>query len=158
MVRRKQMNESEHYEQLFETYILLRLCAACTLVVRREELHKQGISITRFAILYAIKSYGGSATISEIAKRLFHRRNTVKELIDRMNRDGLVSRTKGCDSSDRRLVTVTLTPKGEKMFNRGRRSKVIIRIMSVLTNSQLEQVSKLLRLIMSETSQETNVS
>ena len=63
-------------------------------------------------MLAAVKSRGGSLKPSELAQILARSPNSVSMLVDRMVKAGLVKRTR--DRSDRRVVNVSLTSRGEK--------------------------------------------
>jgi DNA-binding MarR family transcriptional regulator len=58
----------------------------------------------------------GSATISEIAEFLQEKHNSVVGLVDRAVQSGLVERAEG--ASDRRVVVVSLTERGEEILSR----------------------------------------
>ena len=152
------MQEPPSYEQLYETYVLWRRCASLTLSARSKELRKNGANPPRFAIINAIKHLGGEPSLSEISRWLFGERNTIKEMVDRMERDGLVTRRKAHQGVNRKLVYVSLTDKGEKIYNKGKHSKVISNIMSSLSHEQLEEFAKTLELLKDKGISETNSS
>ena len=60
-------------------------------------------------------SEDGAATISELAEFLQERNNSVVGLVARAAESGLVRRKAG---ADRRIVVVSLTPRGEKILDR----------------------------------------
>jgi DNA-binding MarR family transcriptional regulator len=57
----------------------------------------------------------GEATISELAEFLQERNHSIVELVERATRKGLVLRTQ--DATDRRVVIVSLTRKGEDLLS-----------------------------------------
>jgi DNA-binding MarR family transcriptional regulator len=73
---------------------------------------KYGLTTEQFSVLAAVKSRGGSLKPSELAQILARSPNSVSMLVDRMVKAGLVRRTR--DRSDRRVVNVSLTGRGEK--------------------------------------------
>lgn len=58
---------------------------------------------------------GARTTIAYAAERLSLRHNSVVELVDRSEREGLLLRAE--DADDRRRVLLRLTPKGEELLN-----------------------------------------
>ncbi len=58
---------------------------------------------------------GARTTIAYAAERLSLRHNSVVELVDRSEREGLLLRAE--DPADRRRVLLRLTPKGEELLN-----------------------------------------
>ena len=71
---------------------------------------KYGLTTEQWGLLTAIKSRGPLRP-SDLASILERTPNSMSMLIDRMVKAGLVKRTR--DRKDRRVVTVTLTSKGE---------------------------------------------
>ncbi len=67
------------------------------------------ITQTQFLLLIAIHSYG-QATMSLLAKSMHVRMPTATGMVDRLVRDGLVTRS--ANAEDRRQVTIALTEKG----------------------------------------------
>lgn len=51
--------------------------------------------------------------VNDIAKRLFLETNTVTPLLQRMEKEGIISRSRG--RKDARQIIVSLTPKGEQL-------------------------------------------
>ena len=54
-----------------------------------------------------------SQPVNDIAKRLFLETNTVTPLLQRMEKEGIISRSRGRE--DARQIIVSLTPKGEQL-------------------------------------------
>ncbi|MCW5770309.1 MAG: MarR family transcriptional regulator [Rhodospirillaceae bacterium] len=63
----------------------------------------------------ATLQYKDGLTIKELSHFAVVERSFVSRLVDRLTRDGIVKRR--TSNSDRRAVTVTLTPKGAQVFN-----------------------------------------
>lgn len=63
------------------------------------------------ALLYLIKD--GDLTIGELSQKMFLACSTVTDLLDRMERNGLVRRVK--DERDRRIVRIQVLDKGRKV-------------------------------------------
>jgi DNA-binding MarR family transcriptional regulator len=80
-----------------------------------------GMSQGRFSLLMSLwracrQSKSGEQTLSpaELADRTGVTRATITGLVDTLERDGLVTRTP--DLADRRMMSVRLTPKGERLL------------------------------------------
>jgi len=71
-----------------------------------------GLTTERYLLLLAIKNHDAPATISDIARWGERRVNTVSSIVDRMVKAGLLRRVR--DRTDRRLVNVFITSKGEE--------------------------------------------
>ncbi len=70
----------------------------------------------------------GAATISELAEFLQEKNNSVVGLVERATESGLVRRRNA--TSDRRLVMVSLTPRGKEILSR----------LSLLHNEEMKRV------------------
>jgi DNA-binding MarR family transcriptional regulator len=77
-----------------------------------------GVTPQQHQLLLGVAGFTGAgrATISELAEFLQERHHAVSELADRCVKRGLVR--KGHDTVDRRVVFVTLTPKGRAILEK----------------------------------------
>ncbi len=77
-----------------------------------------GLTPQQHQLLLGVAGHTGRgwATISELAEFLQERHNAVVGLVERARENGLVR--KQPDASDRRLMRVSLTPKGRAVLNR----------------------------------------
>ncbi len=76
-----------------------------------------GVEPRQHQVLLAIKGMpdGRPPTIGNLAERLQLRHHSLVELVDRLERGGLVSRERA--TADRRQVLAHLTPRGEAILN-----------------------------------------
>ncbi len=81
-----------------------------------DEAREMGHNPQQYQVLLAIKGLakGTPPTISAIADRMQLNHNSMVELVDRCEERGLLRR--GRSSSDRRQVTLAITPEGELML------------------------------------------
>jgi DNA-binding MarR family transcriptional regulator len=77
-----------------------------------------GVTPQQHQLMLGIAGYTGrgSATVSELAEFLQERHNSVVGLVERAAQCGLVQ--KEHDASDRRFVSVSLTPRGELILTK----------------------------------------
>lgn len=109
---------------------------------------KLGLSISKIATLTVLDRNGGVMNPSEIANSIHTERNNITTLIARMSKEGLVRTER--DPSDKRLVNVIMTEKGQKIFNDARpvvRQAVrrMIRMMSEDNAYLMERPLRILR-------------
>jgi len=69
----------------------------------------------KFIVLDALAVNGGSMRPSEIAEWTYRERHNITTLVDRLKRDGLVRTNR--NRKDRRVMTVTLTDKGQQVLS-----------------------------------------
>jgi DNA-binding MarR family transcriptional regulator len=70
-----------------------------------------GLTTEQFGLLATMKYLGGPVRVTDLAQNLERSPNSVSMLVDRMVKAGLVKRIR--DKSDRRVVNVVITSKGE---------------------------------------------
>ena len=77
-----------------------------------------GLEPQQYLMLLAIRGLpdGAPAKIRSLAESLLIKHHSAVELVDRLERNGYVRRTR--DRQDRRQVQVTLLPKGQRVLER----------------------------------------
>ena len=118
-------------------FMLLRV-NDIVLDVRKKELSKQGLLIMHTAVIFVVKRLGDQATPGNIAKILYRKPHSISVLLDRMEKKGLVKKSKASDVGNR--IIASLTPQGEKAFELARKRESIKSIFSVLTQTQRKQM------------------
>ena len=85
---------------------------------------KAGLTPQRYQLLLAIRGLatGEEATVQTLADRLLLRHHSVVELIDRLEKNGYVRRSRSLE--DRRRAIVSLLPRGERALGRVARQRV----------------------------------
>jgi DNA-binding MarR family transcriptional regulator len=76
----------------------------------------EGLTAQQHQLLLAIRGHAAEPTISEVAESLLLRHHSTVELVDRAEQAGLVQRA--VDDDDRRVVRLSLTPKGHRVLHR----------------------------------------
>ena len=107
------------------------------LKARQRDYAQFNINNERRAVLWCIQNNGGQATPVEIARQLFHELHSVTEMLNRMNKEGLVKKYKGSGKSK---TVVRLTRKGLEVFNQSLYDETDQKIFSVLTKKEREQL------------------
>jgi DNA-binding MarR family transcriptional regulator len=110
----------------------------------KNELVKEHLTVPQLEIISCLDRTKG-LPLSEIAERLLVSGGNVTGIIDRLERDGYVSRAR--DKTDRRVVRALLTDKGFELYKSflPRYRDVIHRINSVLTVQERKQLQRLLK-------------
>jgi len=94
---------------------LLYLLARVSHVLSSEfhhQLRRRGVGVPVWRVLASLSGSTGE-TVTGLAEVCLLQQPTMTKLLDRMVRDGLVTRTQ--DARDRRVVRVALTAKGEEL-------------------------------------------
>ena len=101
---------SESENTVLRLWLLLRRVGDALALCQDSVFIKYGLTTEQFGVLTSIKSRG-PLRITDLALILERTPNSISMLIDRMVKAGLVRRKR--DRKDRRVVTVSMTSKGE---------------------------------------------
>lgn len=129
----------------FRLWLVLLRTSDIILRARDKELEPYGISSSQAAVLYTIHSLGQKATVGNISKWLFRMPHTITGILDRMEKLGLVERVP--DPERKRVVRVRMTARGKKAYTLSSKREVINRIMSVLSEEEMRNLSSYLKAI-----------
>lgn len=101
---------------------------------RQRELDPYNISEIRAALLFIIELIGHEATPAKISRWLFREPHSISEIMDRMEKQGLVRKTKDLDRKNQ--VRIELTDKGRECYRTSLMPDNISKITSVLTKEE----------------------
>jgi DNA-binding MarR family transcriptional regulator len=130
--------EAHTPDEYFMLWVLIAQTKDAILRARERDYARYGISNERRAVLYMIESHGGTATPVEIARDLFRELHSVTELLKRMEKDGLITRSPG---PGRSKVEVSLTEKGLDVFEQSLNNETDKRLFSALTAKERERMT-----------------
>ena len=101
-----------------EEAVFLDLLRTCDLLSRRpaQLLKTEDLSATQYNVLRILRGSPEGLPCGEIATRMITRDPDVTRLLDRMEKRGLISRSR--DNKDRRTVIGRITPEGLKLLAR----------------------------------------
>jgi DNA-binding MarR family transcriptional regulator len=125
-------------DEYFMLWILIAQNRDAILRARERDYTRYGISNERRALLYFIQNSGGRSTPVEISRGLFRELHSVTEMLNRMEKDGLIARYEG---SGRSRVEVGLTEKGLDIFRQSLHNQTDRRIFSALTKAERERLA-----------------
>jgi DNA-binding MarR family transcriptional regulator len=125
-------------DDLWNLWTMLEQVHSGITLARDRELEKNGISTIKAAALFIINSIGNEATPAEISRWILRRPHSVSGLLDRMEKDGLIKKTKNL--SKKNLVRVTITPKGRKAYGISLKRKTINQVLNALTAAEQKQL------------------
>ena len=131
----KQDLELNRHEKMW-----VKLFATATVVERARELElaQIGVSAIQAGVLYMLKSANEAVTPSHLARTLYREPHSMSALLKRMEKQGLIRRTKDLDQKN--LVRISLTKKGEETFRLQWGAKVTTNITSCLSKKELDML------------------
>jgi len=107
----------------YQLWVLLQHVGDALLKARAKELSQYDISAIQARVLFIIKSIGDKATPSEISKWILREPHSVSSILTRMEKEGLVIKTKNLGK--KKQVFVTLTEKGHQAYSRTIKNEAI---------------------------------
>jgi DNA-binding MarR family transcriptional regulator len=99
------------YRRIAEFRFLLRQFLAFS----EDAARRAGLAPQQHQALLAVKGFGGALSIRELAEKLAIRHHSAVGLVDRLVEASLLRRVP--DETDRRKVTLVLTPEAEKLLD-----------------------------------------
>jgi len=116
------------------------------------ELRKVDLSMIQAAVLLLVKGAQEPVTPAKLSRWLFREPHTVSGLLNRMEKQGLVKKSK--DLERRNLVRVTLTKKGEQAYQQQSDMRVIRKVLSSLSPKERDNLKTYLRTLREEALEE----
>ena len=132
------MKNEKPNDQDYNLWIMLEHARSAVVAAREKELNQYGISMMKAAVLFIVDSIGNEATPAEISRWILRKSHSVSGLLDRMEKDGLIKKTK--DLHRKNLVRVTITEKGYKALNKAKDRKSIHRSMGVISDEERQKL------------------
>jgi DNA-binding MarR family transcriptional regulator len=145
----KLFSDGDEYQDL---YLMFSHARYLSFRAREKELRKYHLTPEQAHILFIIKSLKEEASPIRIASLIFRERHSVSTLVQRMEKKGLIKKTK--DLERKNMVRVSLTKKGETSYALSTKRDSTHHIMGVLNKTERGQFLGFLRRIMARSQQE----
>ena len=117
-------------------------------ILREAELKDMGLSMSKVRLLNAIwqqNEAGINPTPSQVAKLTMKAPSTITESLDRLQNQGLITRTP--DPKKKRMIRLALTELGKEVYLKTREAETLKRIVSKLTPKKREALASSLRVL-----------
>ena len=139
------MKDSYILGQDYELWALLYQTRDAIFLAREKELSAYDITTMKASVLFVANSIGDDATPAEIARWLMRKAHSVSGLLQRMEKDGLIEKTK--DLKRKNMVRVTITDKGHEALQFARKKDFIPRqgdsvVARLFENSRISPFSR----------------
>ncbi|MCX5997458.1 MAG: MarR family transcriptional regulator [Chloroflexi bacterium] len=108
--------------------------------VRERELLPQNLSATSAAILFLVEAMGKDVTPAKISRMLLREPHSVSGILMRMEKQGLLKRTKNMERKN--LIRITLTTKGESTLKQAMKKDGAKHVLSKLSEEQRRQLKQ----------------
>jgi DNA-binding MarR family transcriptional regulator len=131
-----------------ELWALLDQATTAMSRVADNELSQAGITMIQGAVLYFVKNAKEPVIPAHISRWLFREPHTVSQLLMRMEKQGLVKRTKDLDRKNQ--LRITLTEKGEQAYQKQIEMRSIGKILSTLSPEECDKLGACLKKLRDE--------
>jgi DNA-binding MarR family transcriptional regulator len=145
------MKKTLFLDEYYRLWLLLAETRSAVFKARHKK-YGQYLHPNQAAALVVIWAYDGQATPATLSRYLFLEPHSVSELVIRMEKKGMVTRSK--DKQRGNVVRVSITEKGCEICSQVVQTDFIHRIMSSLSAEQREQLRSALTNILEESLKE----
>jgi DNA-binding MarR family transcriptional regulator len=132
------LRDSLSMDEDTKLWVLLSESTDVVLRAWQKELNQYGISPIEAVTLWVIQVLDEMATPAEISRWILRKSHTASELVNRMEKGGLVRKTKNLRR--RNSVRVSITDKGKQVYHKARQREAIHTAMSVLCEEERKQL------------------
>ncbi|NQT47807.1 MAG: hypothetical protein HQ578_02395 [Chloroflexi bacterium] len=125
-------------DRVFNLWVLLLQTRDATYNARNYELRQYGISSRDAGALHAIHSIGEKTTPAKISRWLYRKPNTIAGLLMRMQKKGLIKRSRDLESEN--LIRIGMSEEGKQAYNNALKRKSIHRIFRTLSDEECDHL------------------
>jgi DNA-binding MarR family transcriptional regulator len=133
-------------DEALDIMLLLRRTVDILVRARQKELLDCGITTANAAVLRILSDLGGSARPMEISLWLFRKRQSVHDLLDRMEKAGLIRKTG--DTKRKNGVMVQITDQGRLLNERSSKLTLPATILSSLSTEEQHNFAGYLEILL----------
>jgi DNA-binding MarR family transcriptional regulator len=142
-------------DEILDILLLIRRTRDVLQVARQKELLKHGITPEHAAVLHILSDLGGSARPMDISLWLFRKRQSAHDLLDRMEKAGLIRKTN--DPRRKNGILVVLTGQGRLLYKESSKLSLPAKIISSLSKQERKQLKKALERLLTAGQKETSI-
>ncbi|GAF71256.1 unnamed protein product [marine sediment metagenome] len=137
------MNNRFSTDGNYKLWVLLHQVKDIIFRAREKELRLYGITPMEAATLFVLfKMLGGKSSANKISEVILRKPHTVAGYISRMERDGLVTKSK--DKNQEGIKIIQTTQKGKQVYTQSTKRESINKILSCLSEEEHQQLWSIL--------------
>jgi DNA-binding MarR family transcriptional regulator len=146
LLKAKDLKSRKRDDKEYDLWILISRVYHMIAKLRNMEMTKHSILPVQAYMLYVIRAMGNETTPAELSRFVYQQRSSVSDILNRMEKQGLITKGKKLDGKGR--VSVKMTEKGEKALQLSEQREHLHNVMAVLNEEkrrQLESIMEILR-------------
>jgi DNA-binding MarR family transcriptional regulator len=151
----RNMKTRKREDREYDLWILLSRVYHMVAKLRNMEMSKQGILPVQAYMLFIIHSMGNATTPAELARFVYQQRNSVSDILKRMEKQGLITKEKASRGNGR--ILIKMTEKGKKILQLSKQREHLHNVMSVLNEEKRRQLESLLESLRDRAIEELSV-
>jgi len=124
-------------DEYYALWWLLLQARRSAYTLREKEVNRYGLTPENVAVLFAIQAIGPEATPAEISRWILRKPNSTSGLLNRMERNGLITKSK--DLRKKHMVRVVITEKGRLAYEKSARRESIRYLFGGLSEEERQQ-------------------
>jgi len=140
------MKKTTSSKSNFDLWSLIGRVNHTIVLLRQKELSQYHIPVRQLHVLRTIQELGSKATLSDIATQVERETHVISKQAIRMEKDGLITRTKNTPKSN--LLELELTEKGLEMAKMSGQGKSLDILFSSLSEEERLQIESILNKIL----------
>ena len=143
------MIEVKHNDTVLRAFILFVQSSRAAMKYANSIFYrKANLSAIKFMALQALANNRGPMTASALAEWTSTKRHNITTLVDRLEQNGLVRAER--NDKDKRFINITLTDRGEEVFNQAKpiAREIVNQVMLSLSEDDARLLEKLLGALM----------
>jgi DNA-binding MarR family transcriptional regulator len=155
LVNAKDLRTRKREDKEYDLWTLISRVYHMIAKLRNMEMSKHGILPVQAYILFILSALGNDATPAEISRFVYQQRSSVSDILNRMVKQGLITKEKKSGGKGR--VLVKMTEKGEKTLQISTQREHLHNVMSVLNEEKRRQFESALELLRDKAAEEFSV-
>ncbi len=129
----------------YDIWILFSRVYHLIAMLRKLELSKYNILPVQSYILFIINALGEEATPSKISEYVYQQRSSISDILNRIERQGFITKTN--KGGGKKRVLVTLTDKGKHALELSKNREFLHKVMASLGATEKKQLETALELM-----------
>lgn len=151
----KGMKTRKRVDKEYDLWILISRVYHMIAKLRNMEMNRYDILPVQAYILFILRAMGNETTPAELSRFVYQQRSSVSDILNRMEKQGLITKEKKLDGKGR--VLVKMTDKGEKALQLSEQREHLHNVMSVLDEKKRQQLESILELLRDKAVEEFSV-
>jgi DNA-binding MarR family transcriptional regulator len=145
LLKAKDLKSRKREDKDYDLWILISRVYHMIAKLRNMEMDKHNILPVQAYMLFIIQAMGNETTPAELARFVYQQRSSVSDILNRMEKQGLITKSKISDGKGR--VLIKMTEKGEKALQLSEQRVHLRNVMSVLNEEKRRQLESILEML-----------